>query len=75
MEESLISLLLFIFIIFRVNEEFNNVVVLISRYLDVNEFFEVRVDKYLIKWVGLLEIGVIIYDLEILEFLLIMINV
>lgn len=75
MEKSLISLLLFIFIIFRVNEEFNNVVVLISRYLDVNEFFEVRVDKYLIKWVGLLEIGVIIYDLEILEFLLIMINV
>ena len=60
---------------FRANEEFNNAVVLTSRYLKPNELLEVRVDIQMTKWAGSLEIGVTTHDPEKLDFPTTMTNV
>lgn len=39
-------------------DDFNNGVVLTSRYLRPNEMFDVRIDKLVDKWAGSIEIGV-----------------
>ena len=60
---------------FRASEEFNNAVVLTSRYLKPNELLEVRVDIQMTKWAGSLEIGVTTHDPEKLDFPTTMTNV
>nr|XP_058972129.1 neuralized-like protein 4 [Pocillopora verrucosa] len=59
----------------RASEEFNNAVVLTSRYLKPNELLEVRVDIQMTKWAGSLEIGVTTHDPEKLDFPTTMTNV
>lgn len=49
-------------------DDFNNGVVLTSRYLRPEELFEVRIDRMIDKWAGSIEIGVTLHPPHELDF-------
>lgn len=60
---------------FNVIGEFNDVIIMSSRFLKDNELFEVIIEKMVDRWFGLLEVGVILIKLEELEFFNTMIDI